>query len=226
MHKELAKIKEGELRFDGLSMYLQKNAEYDYRTNMITGLVALLDAVTEELDKRGIKVLCTGSDGDIKFLISQKKLLEFGKFSQVGPLKLAGNINSSYMASQDSPHIAKKIRNAFMDPTKVLILGEFHVTRDHLVMLMRRFNKSEHHLVPSGLDYTNKMNYDPIPKMIDPKVISLLEKVENSQGTIALLQLIKFIWESFVSPSTIIQKRLYGAVYSVYFLRIWRQHHV
>lgn len=42
--------------------------------------------IKSELErKRGIKVICSGSDGDLKFMKSQKKLFNFGSIKSFGP---------------------------------------------------------------------------------------------------------------------------------------------
>lgn len=79
--------------------------------------------------------------------------------SSDGPILLAGDINSENLASQDSEHIAKKLKNAFYNPSDVLIMGDKFVSLGYLINMVKKFSKNLHHLVASDLDPTDRMNY-------------------------------------------------------------------
>lgn len=109
--------------------------------------------------KKGIKVLCSGSDGDPRFLKAQKSLINFGNFMLFGSILLAGNIDAENMASQDSYHIVKKMKNVFYDSCNVLRMGKRFAVLGHLIILVKKFPKNLHNLTSSDLDPTDKMNY-------------------------------------------------------------------
>lgn len=115
--------------------------------------------ITSEFEKRGVRVLCTGSDGDLSFIKSQKLLLNFGDFSTFGPIELVANPNTTFHANQDAFHIAKKLKSGLYDMSDLKRLGNFSATLAHLIMVLKRFPKHEHGLNPSDLDPSDKMNY-------------------------------------------------------------------
>lgn len=115
--------------------------------------------ITSEFEKRNVKVLCSGSDGDVRFLKSQKFLLNFGNFKSFGEITLAGDMTSKHQASQDPLHISKKMKNCLYDQSDVLRIGRFSAALGHLVMVFKRFDKNDHGLLLSDLDPSDKMNY-------------------------------------------------------------------
>lgn len=175
-----------------------------------------------ELTKRGINLICTGSDGDSRFIMSQKQLAEFGNFTYLENFCLAGNINSSFMGFQDPMHIAKKIKNLLFDPAGCLRLGNYRATRDHLVILIRLYDKKDHGLTKTDIDPNDLMNYSCIPKITKNGVITLLKEI-NAEGTLAVLQLIDHIWKAFILETTPRDQRLYHAIFAAQFIRLWRQ---
>lgn len=116
--------------------------------------------IRNELEKRGVKVICSGSDGDVKFLKSQKFLLNFGNFNRFGNMILAGDINSDNLTNQDGLHIAKKLKNTLFDPSDVKRMGNHVASSGHLVIMFKKFGKQEHGLKMSDLDPTDKLNYE------------------------------------------------------------------
>lgn len=104
-------------------------------------------------------MICYGSDGDGRFLKSQKSLVKFGSFKSQGSMILGGDFESEYQASQDSLHIAKKLKNSFYYTSEALRMGNRCALIGHLVILIKRFDKNQHNLNLSDLDPTDKMNY-------------------------------------------------------------------
>lgn len=62
-----------------------------------------------------------------------------------------------------------------------------------------------------------------IEKNLDDYILNLLERVENADGTIAYLQVIKSVLKAYVMPYTTVPDRIYNGFYAVCFIRIWRQ---
>lgn len=60
-------------------------------------------------------------------------------------------------------------------------------------------------------------------KITDSKVIQLLSKMENTEATIAYLNLMQSVLKAFVLEATSVTERIFHAVYVVTFVRIWRQ---
>jgi hypothetical protein len=103
--------------------------------------------------------MMTGSDGDLKFLSSQKKLLKFGSFCEYGDMQLAGDLDSDYLANQDPLHILKKLKNFLLDPGSNLTLGPFCAMSGLFIVMMKRFDFKLHNLTQTDLDYRDRMNY-------------------------------------------------------------------
>lgn len=115
--------------------------------------------IRQELMNRGINVICVGTDGDSRCLKSQKQLANFGSLQSIGPLTLAGCITSQNLASQDSFHIVKKMKNVFFDPCDVIRMGSKNAAIGHLIILIKKVHKNLHSLNLSDLDPTDKLNY-------------------------------------------------------------------
>lgn len=115
--------------------------------------------ISSEFQKRGVKVICHGSDGDTRFLCAQKKFVEFGSPSTFGSLTLAGNLNSTEKGMQDGYHDAKKMSDRMYDLGLNLIMGERVATVNHLILIYKKYSKNEHRLVLSDIDSTDHMNY-------------------------------------------------------------------
>lgn len=115
--------------------------------------------IRKELEKRGVKVISSGTDGDLKFLKAQKSFVDFGNFTTFGKIQLAGDINSKNLANQDGSHIAKKMKNIFYDTCDTLRMGKRNAILGHLIILMKKFNKNQHNLQPSDLNPRDKLNY-------------------------------------------------------------------
>ena len=112
-----------------------------------------------ELKKRGIELICTGSDGDTRYLKSQKHLAQFGSFKKYKELTLVGNFESKILGYQDPLHLAKKLSNTLFDNGNTLKLGNFSASLGHLIIVYKSYTKIDHNLTLSDLDYVDKMNY-------------------------------------------------------------------
>lgn len=119
--------------------------------------------ISSEFQKRGVKVICHGSDGDTRFLCAQKKFVEFGSPSSFGSLMLAGNLNSVEKGMQDGYHDAKKMCDRMFDLGINLIMGERIATVNHLILVFKKYSKNEHRLTLSDIDSTDHMNYRYFP---------------------------------------------------------------
>jgi hypothetical protein len=69
----------------------------------------------------------------------------------------------------------------------------------------------------------DKMNAKSTAKICSQNVIDLLsEHVLGSEGTCAYLQLMRYLHDAFIEPSTSSLDRLYKAFYGLIFVRVWR----
>lgn len=115
--------------------------------------------INREFKKRDIKVICHGSDGDSRFLCAQKRLINFGNPSSFSNFKLAGNINSEVFGMQDALHDGKKLCDRLYDKKTILIMGNRVATVSHLIIVFKKYHKSQHGLIRSDIDCTDHMNY-------------------------------------------------------------------
>lgn len=115
--------------------------------------------LAKEFSKRGVKVICVGSDGDSKFLAAQRSLVSFGSISHSCGFFLAGDINAPLKAVQDGLHDAKKLCDRLFDLGISLIMGNRVATVNHLTLVYKNFTKGEHKLIISDIDSNDSMNY-------------------------------------------------------------------
>lgn len=116
--------------------------------------------IKRKLEQKGIELVCYGTDGDSRFLKSQKELLKFGNVSNYNGFPLVSDYTKvNYFANQDSEHIKKKLKNHLYDTSDEIIIGNQIATVGHLAILQKTFSKVEHELSPSDLNPLNRMDY-------------------------------------------------------------------
>lgn len=69
---------------------------------------------------------------------------------------------------------------------------------------------------------SDKMNFDAINKICDPKVLELLKNIDNANATKQLLLITRYILHSYIDKSISIELRVYYIWYATFFLRLWR----
>lgn len=123
---------------------------------------------------------------------------------------------------QDTTHIITKMRTRFLKEGIILQMGNYLATADHLNYLVETVSKDKHLLTSWDLKGEDKMNYTAGEKMCSSSVINNLKQIANTDGTIAYLNIMRYIIISFLNKSTSLSDRVYYMWYSVFFLRIWR----
>lgn len=111
------------------------------------------------LSQFDIKMVCTSSDGDSRFLKSQKELAQFGNIQIYNQLTIAGNHEARILGLQDPLHLVKKMNHALYDNCNVLKLGKYSASLGHLIIVFKTFQKIEHNLILSDLDPSDRLNY-------------------------------------------------------------------
>lgn len=66
------------------------------------------------------------------------------------------------------------------------------------------------------------MNFDAINKICDPKVLELLNNIDNANATKQLLLITRYILDSYIDKAISIELRVYYIWYATFFLRLWR----
>lgn len=179
--------------------------------------------IKKELQKFNIKVISFSSDGDSRFIKSQKVAVKYGILKEFCSYKIAGSWSEEICGNQDYLHILNKMRNTLYDTACDLTLGKFSPLLGHLLIVAKKFPKSSHHLVASDLDPQDKMNYRAIEKILDVKVVESLKNIPATEGTRAFLNVMRCFKAAYIDVDTNALERIFNAFYTVHFLRIWKQ---
>lgn len=133
------------------------------------------------------------------------------------------NIKSEFVCVQDSIHIGTKLRNRLLNTANTLIIGNNIISLNHLKILMSTIPKDEHLLSATDINVEDRMNFNAVLKISDPRIISLLlKKVPGSEATAEYLNLIRLSTSAIISKSLSVEERLYNLWYCVFFLRKWK----
>lgn len=112
-----------------------------------------------ELQKRGVTVLGTSTDGDGRPLNALKIEMDFGKIYSKGSLKMLANPDSSQIGNIDGFHKAKGLVDRLFKLGIMMRLGNFCPSVNHLIMVYKSHEKFDHELTLKDLDVTDHMNY-------------------------------------------------------------------
>jgi len=178
--------------------------------------------IKNELQKFGITVLAFGSDGDTRFLKSQKVSMNYGSINNFCGFPIAGSMETEICSIQDPLHLLKKMKTSLYDDCDFLRIGMFRANLTHLVTIFKQFDRKEHNLILSDIDPYDQMNYSCLDKITTDSVISLLRTVKNAEGTIIFLELMKAIRCAYVTSDTSVQEKLFSATWSLHFIRLWK----
>jgi len=183
----------------------------------------------KEATKFGIIIAGFSSDGDTRLLkamrlnnclpITSNQIFSWSKewpWFQIDMNK----VEECYI--QDTTHIITKMRTRLLKEGIILQMGNYLATPDHLHYLVETVSKDKHLLTSLDLKGEDKMNYSAGEKMCSLSVINNLKEIANTDGTIAYLNIMRYIILSFLDESTTLSDRVYYMWYSVFFLRIWR----
>lgn len=180
--------------------------------------------IKEEAKKFGIRILGFSSDGDTRLL---KTMRIFSKFLRPAEEQdwqwFDMNLNEGDLCVQDTVHIATKLRTRLLNKLVILQIGDYRASVSDLEDVIQKASKDKHLLTLSDLRPDDKMNFKAAEKMSSQLVENVLtEMVDNSQGTVAFLKLIRFILQAYLNKDETIRTRVYNMWYCVFFLRIWR----
>jgi hypothetical protein len=113
----------------------------------------------KELEKRGVKVLGTSTDGDSRPVTSLKIFMEFGKLVRRGALNLLANPYASFIGNIDGLHKAKGLVDRLFTLGVLMRLGDKSPSVNHLMMVYKFNERPEHDMTLKDLDVTDHMNY-------------------------------------------------------------------
>lgn len=185
--------------------------------------------ISKQLNDIGIGVLTVSSDSDPKYNSAMRKNSLLGieslPFSKNGVFKCGVDMMPPYYV-QDYPHIGTKARN-LLAKTKMnenaLPFGKFFIRLQHIKEVQQNFSKDLHFLTDTTLNETDRQNFDSVLKICDSKVINLLKKVKDSQGTSMYLQMISNVIAPSMDKESSPIQRIKMQWYSLFIVRIWRE---
>jgi hypothetical protein len=115
-----------------------------------------------------------GSDGDSK---RRKLMLESISRETVGLKSPSFTMKAEVRAGgypllmdQDVIHGGKKARNSLLSPSKNLFRGKHLPTKNHLGLVLQKFEKDVHGLNETGVDVRDKQNYPAVERLAFPRV--------------------------------------------------------
>lgn len=167
-------------------------------------------------------MLAFGSDGDTRFLKSQKIAMNYGSINNFCGFPIAGSIDAKLCTIQDPLHLLKKMKTSLYDDVDLLQVGKFTANLTHLINVYKQFHKNEHNLILSDIDPYDSMNYACLDKIISDSVLKLLRNIKNAEGTIVFLEVMKAIKAAYVNKDTPLRQKIFQATWSLHFLRLWK----
>lgn len=129
---------------------------------------------------------------------------------------------------QDPTHIGTKLRIIFLktgqNPKKLPFGTNFFIQLDHLKFLLENVAKDHHQLTITTIDPNDRQNFDSVLRVTSNDVINLLgTHVVNSEATVAFLDILRRVIDSYMVPKLLPLERIEKVWYSVCVIRMWRQ---
>lgn len=177
--------------------------------------------IREETSKSGIEIMGVSSDGDSRLLKCMRFVSKLPENNLERPW-FQCNTEPLLVCVQDTVHIGTKFRSKLLKSSNILVVGNKIITVSHLKIVLDRFPKDTHGLTNSDIEPKDKMNFKAVQKICDPRVLTILKDVPESEGTVQYLVLLQRALDSFNSKSLSPTERLYNIWYVVFFLRLWR----
>ena len=183
--------------------------------------------IEKELLKRSIRVVSFGADGAGPFM---KSMLTESALFRKDEVELCWSffkmpLRDSCLSNQDTVHLLAKLKNKLLTPSNLIVIGRKVACPAHLITLLETVPKSQHCLTRKAVDNKDKQNYGSITLLVDAKVESCLNQLDdkyNTRGTIMYLSLMRNIRDATFDKAISPIKRIYLMWYTIYFLRIWR----
>lgn len=171
----------------------------------------------------GIKVVSFASDGDTRLLSTMtQNVIKASTPAEWTWFSAEKNVENVYI--QDHIHIGTKLKSCLLKPSVILPMGDYIVSRGHLVELISIVSKDQHELTENHINPKDKMNYRALQKISDEKVTALLRsKIANSEGTATYLDMMREIVLSYTKPDLKPLERIKMIWKWTFFLRLWRK---
>lgn len=106
--------------------------------------------------------------------------------------------SSDFVCIQDPTHLGATWRCRLGKLDKFMPLGNKIASVAHVTEIMAKVGKDLHGLREGDILFEDKMNYDAVRRLSNPKLRSLLKQVPGAEGTIFYLKLMDFLTNSFI----------------------------
>ena len=195
-----------------------------------------------ECQKRGIKVVSFGADGDSRELKAMQTSMQIciSTKPRIDDNSLCLNLQKLAIPSewkswfavgqatsvsyiQDPVHVAVKLKARLMKPSIILPMGRYLAGAHHLRFVQHFFGKDEHGLRERDLNHKDRQNYEAVLRICSTSVDMLLNKFPDAKATMAYLEVIRCISAAFLDKKLTIINRITKAWFAVFFLRYWRR---
>ncbi|KAK3924479.1 Peptide methionine sulfoxide reductase MsrB [Frankliniella fusca] len=171
-------------------------------------------------------MVCVASDGDSRLM----KAMRTHSVVQASPCSewpwFQMNRKTDFIRIRDFVHILVKLKSRLLKLSIILPIGPNTLaSKGHLTEATLRFTKDEHGISPSFLDNRNKMNFRSADMMCSKKATGFLisSGIDNCEGTVVYLQLMRSVYMSFADPSLPPLQRVEMLWEELFFLRFWRE---
>ena len=192
-----------------------------------------------ECEKRNIRVLSFGADGDSRLLKAMRVTMSLMTDKSDPLLKHFPpySLNSPAIPKewhtwfctdakpvscvQDTVHIAVKLKSRLLNPSITLRMGCYVAEGSHLRKIQTKYQKDQHGLRERDLNHQDKQNYDAVLRIVNAS--HLLDNIAEARATKCYVGLIKSVIDSYLDKSLDPLIRIEKLWNVVFFLRYWRQ---
>ena len=195
-----------------------------------------------ECAKRGITVVSFGADGDSRELKSMRISCQLLQKSQsqftlspsatISPIDIPKSWSNWFAVkhptyincSQDTVHIAVKLKSRLLKPSIILPMGKYIAGVHHLKLVKSTFKKGDHSMREKDLNHNDKQNFEAVRRITSQSTVNLLKQIPDANGTIYYLEIIKCVTNSFLEKEMLPLQRVQSIWYATFFCRYWRQY--
>ena len=128
----------------------------------------------------------------------------------------------AFLLLQDTVHILTKLRNRLLKPDAFLPMGTFVASASHLRHVVETEPRLTHNLTMTDLNNKDRMNFRAVTRMTSDAVLECVRKVPESDGTLAYLQIMQDVMDSYLSETLASDRRVFLVWRALFFLRRWR----
>ena len=195
--------------------------------------------IREECNKRGIRVISHGADGDTRALLGMKistnflvKDKSFTDSVRECPIKIPSKWHTWFLLNhptsicyvQDMVHVGVKLKSRLLKPSIILPLGKYTAGAHHLHLLFQMYNKDQHGLHQKDLDHKDRQNYDAVVRIVNQSTIQLLKQITDALGTMYYLQVLKTTVDSYLDRKLHPLEGISKIWFAVFFFWYWKHY--